>query len=71
MIRTPWKFESKFTEEDFQKVGELTLRWSLIDHYLGHCLQKVTQLTDEDAVKKFSLCLPWRNLNVLRRKEPT
>jgi hypothetical protein len=49
MISTPWTFESNLAQEDFQKIGELTLRWSLIDHYLGHCLQILLRLSDEEA----------------------
>jgi hypothetical protein len=51
MIPTQFlRYEEFLKPADFQKIGELTLRWSLIDHFVGNCLKVLLRLTSEEAV---------------------
>lgn len=51
MIPTDFlRYEKVLAPADFQKIGELTLRWSLIEHTIGNCLRVLLRLTPEEAV---------------------
>lgn len=50
MIESPWRYEENLTPADFQKIGELLLRCSHIEHVLGNCLKTLLRLTDDEAV---------------------
>jgi hypothetical protein len=50
MIETPFTFEENLTAEEFQKIGQLSLRWSHTDHIIGNCLKVMLRLSDEEAV---------------------
>ena len=52
MIQSPFRFEKSLTPEDFQKIGQLSLRWAHIDHVIGNCLRVLLGLSDEEAVIK-------------------
>lgn len=61
MIPTPFIFESKLTPADFQKIGELSLRWSHIDHTVGNCLRVMLRIAPQEAVPMiFGLSLEQR-----------
>jgi hypothetical protein len=50
MLDTPFLFEETLTDGDFQKIGQLSLRWSHIEHIVGNCLKTMLRLTDEEAI---------------------
>ncbi|GLQ79284.1 hypothetical protein GCM10007881_28020 [Mesorhizobium huakuii] len=50
MLSTPFRFEPELTPEDFQKLGQLAMRWSHIEHMIGNCLKALLDLSMEDAV---------------------
>lgn len=50
MIPSPYRFEPDFTDQEYAKLGVLTLRWSHIEHVLGNCLKVLLRLSDEEAV---------------------
>jgi hypothetical protein len=50
MIESPFIYEEWLTPADYQKIGELALRWSHIDHILGNCLKTMLDLSDNEAV---------------------
>ena len=50
MIPSPFKYESRLPAEHYQKIGQLSLRWSHIDHTLGNSLRVMLRLTPEEAV---------------------
>jgi hypothetical protein len=50
MLETPFRYEPTFTPEEFQKLGQLTLRWSHIEHIVGNCLRHMLRLSDEEAI---------------------
>lgn len=50
MLKTPFRFEPEFTSEEFQKIGQLSLRWATIEHVLANCLKVMLRLSDEEAV---------------------
>ena len=49
MIETPFMFEESMSDEDFRKIGQLSLRWSHIEHITGSCLKAVLRLSDDEA----------------------
>src|ERR1700730_13531843 len=49
MIPVPWRLEPDLAPEDFQKIGQLTIRWSHIDEIIGHCLKTILRLNDDQA----------------------
>jgi hypothetical protein len=49
MITSPFRFEADLTDEDYQKIGLLSLRWSHIDHMIAQSLKALLRLTDEEA----------------------
>ena len=46
----PFRYEEWLTPAEFQKLGELFLRWSHIEHIIGNCLRAVLRLDGEQAV---------------------
>lgn len=65
MIPTPFRFEDKLKPADFQKIGQLSLRWSHIDHTVGNCLRVMLHLTPEEAVTMvFSLSAEQRRQRI-------
>jgi hypothetical protein len=50
MLETPFRFEPSLTPGEFQKLGQLTLRWSHIEHIIGNCLKVMLRLSDDEAV---------------------
>jgi hypothetical protein len=66
MIPTPFWFEQDFTPEDFQKLGQLSLRWSHIDHIIGSCLKVMLRLSDEEAVAVVFPLTTDRRLSLLK-----
>jgi hypothetical protein len=61
MIPTPYNFEPNFTEQEFAKIGQFTLRWSHMDHTIGNCLRRLLDMSPKHAtVLIFSLSLDHR-----------
>jgi hypothetical protein len=50
MIPIPWRLEPNLTPEDFQKIGQLAVRWSHTDHLIGNCLKTILRLSDDEAM---------------------
>ena len=50
MIPTPFRFEAELSDQEFQKIGQLSLRWSHIEHIIGNCLKVMLGLPDDQAV---------------------
>ena len=50
MLGSPFRYEAWLTPEQYQKLGELSLRWAHIDHILGNCLKTLLTFTDEEAI---------------------
>lgn len=66
MIPTPFWFEQDFTPEDFQKLGQLSLRWSHTDHIIGNCVKVLLRLTDEEAISVIFPLSAHRRLSLLK-----
>lgn len=67
MLKSPFRYEEWLTSAEFEKVGELSLRWSHIDHIIGTCLMVMLRLSDEQAIiMVFPLSLDQR-LNRLKK----
>jgi len=49
MIPVPFSIEPELTAEEFCRIGQLTLRWSHIDHIIGNSLKAALGLSDEQA----------------------
>lgn len=49
MLKSPFHYDEWLTPAEFQKLGELCLRWSHIEHILGNCLKAMLRLSDEEA----------------------
>jgi hypothetical protein len=61
MIPTPYNFEPEFSDQDFAKIGQFTLRWSHMDHTIGNCLRRLLDMSPEHAtVLIFPLSLEQR-----------
>jgi hypothetical protein len=58
MIPTPFRYEANVTPEDFQKIGQLSLRWSHTEHIIANCLKVMLAL----LVRKPSL---WYSPSIL------
>lgn len=50
MLGSPFHYDDWLTPEEFQKLGQLALRWSHIDHILGNCLNALLRFSDDEAV---------------------
>jgi hypothetical protein len=61
MIKTPYEFEAKLSDQEFQKIGQFACRWSHIEHTMANCLRRLLDLTpDEATVMAFSLSFDQR-----------
>lgn len=70
MIPTPYRFEPEFSDQDFAKIGQLTLRWSLMDHTIGNCLRRLLDMSPKTAtVLIFPLSLDHRMSHIGRFAE--
>ena len=49
MLNSPFRYEEWLTPGEYQKLGELMLRWSHIDHIIGNCLSAMLRLSPEEA----------------------
>jgi len=49
MLEPPFRFDSELSPKDFQKIGQLSIRWSHIEFIIGHCLRKLLRLSHEEA----------------------
>lgn len=49
MLKPPFVLETSLTPEDYQKVGELAIRWAHVEHMVGNCLKAMLRLSDEEA----------------------
>jgi len=50
MIETPFNFEPNLLPEEYQKLGQLSLRWSHIEHVIGNCLKVMLRLSEDEAI---------------------
>ena len=50
MIAVPYRFEPDLSAEEFMKLGQLSIRWSHIEHVLGMCLKRLLRLSDDEAI---------------------
>jgi len=61
MIPVPYNFEPVLQIEEYVKIGQLSLRWSHIEHIIGNCLKRMLRLSDDEAtVIVFPLSLEQR-----------
>jgi hypothetical protein len=49
MLEPPFMFDPNLSDKDFQKIGQLSIRWSHIEFITGHCLRKLLRLSHEEA----------------------
>lgn len=49
MITTPYQFEQKLSDQDFQKIGRFACRWSHIEHTVSNCLRRVLDMDPKPA----------------------
>jgi hypothetical protein len=50
MIPSPYRFDPELTDQEYAKLGVLSLRWSTTEHILGNCLRILLRLSMEEAV---------------------
>ena len=50
MLNSPFQYDTWLAPAEFQKLGELSLRWSHLDHIIGNCLSDILKLSPEQAV---------------------
>lgn len=45
MIASPFSFEpEQLSDQDYQKIGHLSIRWSALEHVTGNCLKAMLRL---------------------------
>jgi len=49
MIPTPYNFEPTLSDQEFMKIGHLSVKWSHLEHIVGNCLKVILRLNDEEA----------------------
>lgn len=49
MLDSPFRYEEWLTDADFQKLGQMSLRWSHIEHVIGNCLRVILRLSMPEA----------------------
>jgi len=49
MISTPFNFEPELSDQDFQKIGHLSIKWSHLEHIVGNCLKVMLRLSNDEA----------------------
>ena len=65
MIETPFRFEDKITDEEFQKLGRFLTRWAMIEHILANCLRSLLNMDPKAAtVMIFPLSFDLRFKNI-------
>jgi hypothetical protein len=47
MIPTPYNFEPTLSDQEFMKIGHLSVKWSHLEHIVGNCLKVILRLNDE------------------------
>lgn len=61
MIPTPYRFEPKFTPDEFMKLGQFACRWAHIEHTIGNCLRRLLDMEPSPAnIMVFPLSLDMR-----------
>jgi hypothetical protein len=61
MISTPYNFEPSLSDQEFMKIGHLSVKWSHLEHIIGNCLKVLLRLDDEEArIVVFPLSLDQR-----------
>lgn len=50
MLESPFRYQVWFKPAEYQKVGELAMQWSSIEHVIGNCLKALLKLTDDEAL---------------------
>src|SRR5689334_18455790 len=50
MLDTPFRYEPELSDDDYQRIGRLSLKWSHIEHIIGNCLKTMLRLSDEEAI---------------------
>jgi len=72
MIAVPYKFEPELSAQEFMKLGQLSIRWSHIEHILGMCLKRMLRLSDDEAIiVVFPLSLDQRLTRIRQLAEST
>jgi hypothetical protein len=67
MIPTPYRFEPEFSDQEFAKIGQFTVRWSHMDHTVGNCLRVLLDMSPKTAtVLIFPLSLDARMSHIDR-----
>ena len=49
MLQSPFRFDTELSQEDFERLGRLSLRWSHIDHMIANCLKVLLGLDEDQA----------------------
>jgi hypothetical protein len=49
MLPSPYNFEPEMSDQDFQKIGHLSIKWSHLEHLVGNCLKVMLRLSDQEA----------------------
>lgn len=49
MIATPFGFEPKLSNQEFEKLGRFACRWSHIEHIIGNCLRRLLNFDPKQA----------------------
>src|SRR5690349_9898437 len=58
MIPSPYRFETKFSDQELQTLGRFALRWSTIEHTIANCLRVMLRMEPKPAtVMVFPLSL--------------
>lgn len=73
MIKTPYLFEPKFSDQEFMQIGRFAIRWSHIDHTIGNCLRRLLDMSPKHAtVMIFPLSLDHRisHIEKLAKRQP-
>jgi hypothetical protein len=61
VIPTPFNFEPTLSDQEFMKIGHLSIKWSHLEHIIGNCLKVILRLSDDEArVIVFPLSLEQR-----------
>jgi hypothetical protein len=67
MFGSPFRFESRFTDAEYQKLGLLALRWSHTEHIVGNCLKLMLRLSDDEAVAVVFSISTTQRLQLIRK----
>ena len=65
MISTPYLFEPSLSDQEFMKIGHLSVKWSHLEHIIGNCLKVILRLNDDEArIVVFPLSLEQRMVRI-------